>query len=119
MNSRYDYLLFVYFLILPSLFHPSILINCFLYLFLFFFYCTCVIYQCHLLSSVIKWKLNGSGVKIRTAATPLINLRSYAYNTIPYSGKLSRVLIFAVFADQGESAKFIPLKFLNLTTTST
>ena len=29
MYSRYDYLLFVYFLILPSLLHSSILFNCF------------------------------------------------------------------------------------------
>ena len=32
---------------------------------------------------------------------------------VPYSGKFSRVLIFAVFADQGESAKFYTSK-LNL-----
>ena len=37
MYTRYDYLLFVYFLILPSLLHSSILFDCFLYLFLFFF----------------------------------------------------------------------------------
>ena len=35
MYSRYDYLLFVYFLILPSLLHSSILFNCFLYLFIY------------------------------------------------------------------------------------
>ena len=29
MYSRFDYLLFVYFLILPSLLHSSILFNCF------------------------------------------------------------------------------------------
>ena len=42
-----------------------------------FFIVLSVVYQCHLLSSVIKWKLNGSDVKIRPAATLLINLRSY------------------------------------------
>ena len=33
-----------------------------------------------------------------------------AMYVIPYSGKFSRVLIFAVFADQGESAKFYSSK---------
>ena len=33
VQRRYDYLLFVYFLILPSLLHPSILLNRFLYLY--------------------------------------------------------------------------------------
>ena len=37
MYSRCDYLLFVYFLILPSLLHSSILFNCFY---------TCMIYTC-------------------------------------------------------------------------
>ena len=61
MYSRYDYLLFVYFLILPSLLHSSILFNCFLYLFVLF-YCTCVIYQCHFITTSVqcnyKWKLD-------------------------------------------------------------
>ena len=52
VQYRYDYLLFVYFLILPSLLHSSILFNCFLYLFLFLFIVLSVIY-------VIKWKLIG------------------------------------------------------------
>ena len=60
MYSRYDYLLFVHVLILPSL-HPSILFNCFYTktqsCFCSFFIVLSVIYQCHLLSSVIKWKL--------------------------------------------------------------
>ena len=34
--------------------------------------------------------------------------------SVPYSGKFSRVLIFAVFADQGETAKFYPAKIFNL-----
>ena len=34
---------------------------------------------------------------------------------IPYSGKFSRVLIFAVFADQGESAKFYTSKISRYT----
>ena len=64
MYNRYDYLLFVYFLILPSLLHSSILFNCFLYLFLFFFFIVLsVIYQCHLITTSVqcnyKWKLNG------------------------------------------------------------
>ena len=33
---------------------------------------------------------------------------------LPYSGKFSRVLIFAVFADQGETAKFYTSKIFNL-----
>ena len=52
--SRYDYLLFVYFLILPSLLHSSILFNCFLYLFLFFFIVLSVIYQCHLITTSVQ-----------------------------------------------------------------
>ena len=34
---------------------------------------------------------------------------------IPYSGKFSRVLIFAVFTDQGESAKFYTSKISRYT----
>ena len=34
---------------------------------------------------------------------------------IPYSGKFSRVLIFAVFADQDESAKFYTSKISRYT----
>ena len=56
MYSRYDYLLFVYFLILPSLLHSSIL---FFILVSVLFYSSAILSQ--LLSSVInyKWKLNG------------------------------------------------------------
>ena len=45
MYSRCDYPLFVYFLILPSLIHSSILFNCFYTCFCSFFI---IIYQCHL-----------------------------------------------------------------------
>ena len=103
MYSRYDYLLFVYVLILPSLLHSSILFNCFLYLFLFFFIILSAIYQCHLITTSVqcnyKQKLNG-----RYQNSPLINLRSYAYNIVLYrrpmrlclGRKQNRVLSFIV-----------------------
>ena len=56
MYSRCDYPLFVYFLILPSLLHSSIL---FLYLFLFFFIALSVIYQCHLMVCSQLLKMGG------------------------------------------------------------
>ena len=59
MYSRCDCLLFVYFLILPSLLHSSILFNCFLYLFLFFFIALSVIYQCHLTWFAYNFWLSG------------------------------------------------------------
>ena len=51
MYSRCDYplqILFVYFLILPSLLYPSILFNCFILVPVLFFNAHSAFYQCHL-----------------------------------------------------------------------
>ena len=42
---------------------------------------------------------------------PIPELASSGIMYIPYSGKFSRVLIFAVSADHGESAKFYTSNF--------
>ena len=68
MYSRYNYLLFVYFFILTSL-----LYYCFHTCFCSFFIVLSIVYQCHVIT---RWEVS------KFLATPLINLRSYAYNSI-------------------------------------
>ena len=47
-------------------------------------YCTCIIYQCHLIT---RWEVS------KFVATPLINLRSYAYNIILSFRRPMRLLL--------------------------
>jgi len=57
----------------------------------------------------------GSGVGSALLPVPSAVFAVWAMNKkqLPYSGKFSRVLIFAVFADQGETAKFYTSKIFN------
>ena len=68
-------ILFVYFLTLPSLLHPSILFNCFLYLLLFFFIALRVVHDCHEFSSMppswlVLWNQKRLGMRLRIPRWP-------------------------------------------------
>ena len=60
MYSRYDYLLFVYFLILPSLLHSSILFNCFYTCFCSFLLHLSMPSYMVCSQLLIKWKMAGA-----------------------------------------------------------
>ena len=81
MYSRCDYLLFVYFLILPSLLHSSILFNCFYNCFLL--HLVLFINAIYMASSqlLIKWKMGGEQNSLPRLA--LINLCSINANPHP------------------------------------
>ena len=76
------WILFVYFLTLPSLLHSSILFNCFytcFYLIIFFFIALSKFYQCHLTwfvhSTLVyfsrRWEVRNSRMRGKSVATPL------------------------------------------------
>ena len=60
-------------------------------------------------------------IQYSTHTHTIIHISHYTHTTIkhiPYSGEFSRVLIFAIFADQCKTAKFVTLKILLTTFTA-
>ena len=73
---------------------------------------SCIIIRTHTCtyrSALYDWN---DGKKLNTLTC------MHTVSNVPYSKKFSRVLIFAVFADQYETAKFVTLKILLTTFTA-